>query len=483
MPEIPEAQNLAPFLPLNFIVQQFSRELRKRFDASCDDQGIWNWWFMKSMKWAYRMDQANRRSLIMALSNNLARGAENIVDLDGNKIVDGVRVTLQKNLSWSQSQSQPSIKYFNSMTGIAQENWLREIYINPFFYWLDFDTRGNLGCRATSNGKQYFEFPFNIAHPDWGFINNNLDGGVLQSDTAEPDSGPYRLTIGYEKNPWVMVYSAVEARTTTRNIFHPFGPPIELRARSYAKPFGGRMGPWYADQWPSGAQESTGQKVDIRGQPRVGWADGLLANKDDPDRFPNYSRFPGDPLGLASVLAQSASTNLRNQFQGSLDFYFDVYSSHVLGGTNDPLAWNRKLNNGNIRPRMYEIAAIAPDLFDITYYSIDPNYWGNYGSRIERARQALGLPEDLPVRADLGSRGGVDELRNFSVQQQMELANRPDLRTNDAFYYIRNKVHLLTGWLPGPQANTYFPADGQSSLPVGDSKFPFGMCPKPDYST
>ena len=103
-------------------------------------------------------------------------------------------------------------------------------------------------------------------------------------------SGLQRMSVGVEKNPWVMAYVGVKARTKPRQIFFPFGPKISFEARSFAKPFGGRIGPWYGSRWSQSAQRSEGQKVDPHLPPRVE-AGGLLNSQLDRTLFPNYSRF------------------------------------------------------------------------------------------------------------------------------------------------------------------------------------------------
>ncbi len=481
VPEIPQIHVIAGFVPINFVISQFSTQLRAQFDSSCVDQGVWDWWYVKAIKASFRQDQANRRDVFNALAADLSRSSADIIDLDGNNIQNGVFATMKKNLTWSNSQQVPAIEYFNSMQNIPRQQWVKEIYVNPTFFWLDFATQGSAGCDATT--KNFQQVPFNIGQQAWGYIQNNLDGARLQADQEQEPEGDVsmRLSIGYEKNPWAMVYTGVRAQVQTRNLFHPFGSPITLTARAFAKPFGGRMGPWHGSLWKPGAPMSEGPQIDVRGQPRTK-ANGLLDSPDNPNRFPNYSRFPGDQLGLASRLAQAGSTSLRANFQGDLSHFFDIYSSIMPGRVNDPLSWNRTSNTGDNNERKYEIAAIAPDLFDISYYSIDANFWGNYGQKINNNRAALGIPDTVVIRPDLGFRGGVPALANFGVQNQMNLATGAGVQNPRAFYYVRQIANLLTSWLPGPFANNYVPAEGSTDIPNGDLNVPFGVCTQPDYS-
>ncbi|MCB0357643.1 MAG: hypothetical protein KDD40_11575, partial [Bdellovibrionales bacterium] len=243
--------------------------------------------------------------------------------------------------------------------------------------------------------------------------------------------------------------------------------------KAYAKPFGGRMGPWYGREWAPGDPKSSGPKVDTRGQPRTE-AGGLLASQADTDRFPNYSRFPGDELGLSSRLAQASLKHLNVNFQGNVRHYFDSYLVIRPGNTNDPLAWDTKTQTPPAS-RTFEIAAIIPDLFDIAYYSIDANYWGNYGAKINANKGALGIADDVVIRPDLGYHAGIPDLENYNVRRQIEVARASGLQIPEAFYYVKSFQHLLTGWVPGPLANNYTTA--------ADPKVPFGKCEQADFSS
>src|SRR5690606_27746405 len=134
-------------------------------------------------------------------------------------------------------------------------------------------------------------------------------------------------------------------------------------------------------------------------------------------------------------------------------------------GINDKLAWDYGQNRAPAL-RSYEIAAIAPDLFDITYYSIEPNYDVNYLSRIRANAVRLGLGAMI-LRPDLGYHGS--EIPSFSIQEQLEHIRSTGLWRSEAFYLVRDKAHLLTGWV--------------NNLVYGDYSFDvnkFGKCAKPD---
>ena len=476
VPTIPVIPIVAGFNPINVVINSISSNLQHQFDKSCQNVGVWNWWFMKATKESFRQDMGNRRAVIEAMARAASRPAETWVDIDGNSIFAGARTTFYKNLTWSNSTTSPEEIQFEVHNSLdryeADISWLQPIKITPHFMYIDVPFPK--GCKTQV--KNYEQPPQNSSNTDFAFIMGNLGGATFITDrpgTPFPDTSILRLVAGYEKNPWIMSYVSVRAQVKSRQIFHPFGEPVTLTATAYAKPFGGRIGPWYGREWSPGNPQSSGFKVDVRGQPRTE-AGGLMDAQTDPDRLPNYSRFPGDKLGLASRIAQSAlrALNAANQF-ATYDYY-DIYKEIKAGDVNDPLAWDYNANKHPI-PRNYEISAIIPDLFDITYYSIDANYWGNYGSRIQANRTQLGIPDNVVIRPDLGFREGVPDLRTYSVRDQINFAKSTGLQIQKAFYFTKDHQHLLTSWLPGPLVNNY----SEST----DPNIPFGKCIQPDYSS
>jgi hypothetical protein len=276
----------------------------------------------------------------------------------------------------------------------------------------------------------------------------------------------FQFSIGVEKNPWYMPYVGLRVKTTPRQIFFPFGSGVEMVARSFAKPFGGRIGPWYQAKWDKGAPNSDGALTDSLMAPRVA-AGGLLNSPDDPRRLPNYARFPGDTLGLTSKLGLNELNGLAN-LRIKFDYYKNIKEDMGAGSPNDILAWDAPTGKSP-EVRNFELAAIAPDLFDITYYSIEPNFTENYYARLSANKAALKIPFDVPVRTDLGQQGTA--IPTYNVQQQMALAKSKNLQRSEGFYFVRDKANLLTSWLPGPGAFNY---------DVSQAMAHFGRCGLPD---
>ena len=106
-------------------------------------------------------------------------------------------------------------------------------------------------------------------------------------------------------------------------------------------------------------------------------------------------------------------------FQTDYSYYEQISLVKREGQLNDILAWD-PVSNTAPNARSYELAAIAPDLFDIAYYSVFPNYPENFMSKMVAAKGKLGIPANVPIRSDLGHHGR--DIPTFSVQSQMEAA-------------------------------------------------------------
>lgn len=437
---------LAPWLPIAILLNQQSIQRRKQFDSSCSSQGIWNWWYAHAVMNSFRYDQSNRRKVIMALANNLSGdGSGDFTDLNGQSALLGVSKVINKNLTHSNFGTDGAdIQIFNSFAGVNASQWLKPIFTYPNVRYMDqFAT----SSACESEIKPYNVDPVSPSEPqaaqDLDFINNTLKLSSLKFfATSSSISDELKMTLGLEKNPWYMGYIGVKATTQSRQIFHPFGDPITITAKAFAKPFGGSIGPTFGSAWPSSADISTGEAIDKLVGPRV--TGSIVPSVNNYNRLPNYSRFPGDTKGLSSKLAQGAlssgAANSYSAFQGERRQYFLSYDDYGINKLNDPLPWDYDTNQ-EPPSRAFELAAISPDLFDVSYYSIDPDYWSNYGSRIQANRNALGIPGDVPIRGDLGSRG--NDMK--SIRDQFRIGK--PFHRKEAFYFIRDLNHLLTSWV------------------------------------
>jgi hypothetical protein len=464
IPPLPNVPVIAPFLGINAVISALSISLINQYNGQCRRHGAYNWWFAASSMMAFRIDQSHRKRSIFGLAQNLSGGnPQDFLDINGNSVFAGVAKTLDKNLTFANKTSPGGVQIhlFNSLHNVRREEWLPEIQTIPTIIYTDVDNSS--GCESKA---VLVESLPQIAEAR-NYALNVLGGNEILPwvQSEPPTTHIMHMSMGVEKNPWFMAYVGVMAETRPRQIFFPFGPAISLKARAYAKPFGGRIGPWYHASWPRSSAVSVGPRTDPLAPPRT-QQNGMLDSPSDITRLPNYSRFPGDQLGLRSGLALNGLKDLL-ALQTSFDEYKQTFRGMVPGAPNDPLAWDYEFDR--VPPvRRYELSAIAPDLFDVTYYGIEPNFSANYFSHIFPNFSKFPFPPETLFRPDLGFRGGAINL--YSVQDQMSDAAAFDKRRFDSFYFVREKAHLLTSWAPANQSlNFDFPENfGKCSLPDDD---------------
>src|SRR5690606_19743835 len=195
--------------------------------------GAYNFLFTANAIATFRKTQSIRKKIIKGMAANMARPVSQMIDLNGDPVEVSIRKTIEKNLTFENFNGAPEIELFNSLEGFTPEQWLNELPIKPVLYYTDVDTSGG-GCRATF--KPANRPPSNYAPFSAEQIN------IFLSQVEGPEPGhPDQLSLGFEKNPWVMIYAAVRARTKPRQIFWPFGSPVQFEAKAYAQPFGGRI--------------------------------------------------------------------------------------------------------------------------------------------------------------------------------------------------------------------------------------------------
>lgn len=434
---------LAPFLPVNFIIRDQLLDLQRTFTDSCRNVGVRN--FLLTTLWmkAYKLDVSSRVKVIEDLAANLSQTSQDFKDFEGGSVYEGTQKTFEKNLTVANRGGE--FKLINSLGGT--QRWLNKIVVTPEIFYLDTVSGGN----CASQHKRCWQIP--------QYGTQSLAENAQYCREPESTNDPMHSTVGFEKNPWVMAYVGVEATVKGRRPFAPFGGAVELTAKAYAQPFGGRIGPWFEAQWPKGSARSSGG----------GFVDPLLpfrrveqgSTDDSRERrnvmTPNYSRYPGDTLGLRSELAlsilrrallQKADTRLKAA-------YWALLSDPTLYTNPKPdvLAWEAVGNP--IRPvpgergpwiRDFEIAGIMPDLFDATYYSVEPQFYQNYIMRPSPYVFSNGV---MP-RADLGYRANT-QYENFNILGQINVgANLYD--PNAAFYVIKQPQYLLTAWAPNQES-------------------------------
>ena len=446
VPNIEIPKIVAPFLPFNFLFRNYARSVQDSIAQTCNGYAGNNWLFTASIFTSYLLDQMRRKETIYALARNLAREPREIVDLEGDTIFSGAEKTFRKNLTAPNASSVEQFEILNPLQGLDPQAWLPS---QDVWFTLIYQETIGTGNNCTSELRQVHQQPGPQA---WARLQQLDSGGNIintllsyaQSASSISAGDNRRLTIGVEKNPWIWAYVGVKATTKPRQLFFPFGEPIEFTAYAYAQPFGGRIGPWYSRYWPKGSPNSAGDPLQI--SPEKLQANGILNSQDAKKLVPQYGRYPGDQLGLKSLLAQQSLKNQLTIKTRIID-YKDIFDLGE-GTTNDVVAYS---DDTTYNIRRYEIASVAPDLFDVTYYSIQPNFGERYLPRLRAAKDALQIPDLGFPRGDLGSR--EPQNLNYSVRDQLKDARGqgqvpgPDLQEQDAFWYIREPQHLLTSWV------------------------------------
>src|SRR5262249_36785894 len=139
-------------------------------------------------------------------------------------------------------------KIYNSLAAVPLAQWLVEVQIVPTILYSDPDLSS--GCNASPRyikdlpQRTGSQTALTLPWPA-GFEATKLETFFVGDGGGFIKNSDYQYSMGFEKNPWYMAYVGVQAKTTPREIFFPAGSGITMTARSFAKPFGGRIGPWY----------------------------------------------------------------------------------------------------------------------------------------------------------------------------------------------------------------------------------------------
>ncbi len=441
-----------------------------------------NWMQLAKFILTYKEDIRNRRKLILGLANEVSQKTPK--DLLGQSIKSGVYHTLVNNLSYPNRESlepvygtdgdgsatkQVEFKYLNSLAeGRCQgqpsadraPDWIKEIYVYPSYAVTDGQCTGE---HEISFDPSYLNAGGQIAPPaNASSVDAPMASTLAQyaSELSATQGDPqelYRTVIGYEKDPWCVAYTGVSAATTPKIPFTPLGE-VTIKARAFAKPFGGRIGPWYGMNWPHDGKNGMHQSDDadptdkllpIRVQRDIVIPPGLPASQR---QFANYSRYLGDSVGFYSDLTLSQFAKALRSIpsaQGiSLEWWDrdgdDSFDQKNVNG--DPLPWDKIKNQKPPVLRDLEIAAVAPDQFDTANYSIDPDFYNNYLTKIEKG---YGNQFQFLLRGDLGSRmQGSPEEKRFSVRDQIDIVKGQSMidQASKLTYYLNNFGKLLTSW-------------------------------------
>lgn len=467
----------------------------------CTQIGPLNYITVGNFLLSYQMDQYARRTVIAKLSRSMSQNIDDFDDLDGKSVKAGSEETFKRNLTYANKEGKDiSFKMYNSLAHPGCGNvpadtplnypapWLSEIRVFPLIFYMD------LNCDSSKTVLNRDVRTFELKDPNilTNTVNRvSLPGSYFDGKVTHLNgqieylaknlylySDNNRFLLGFEKNPWCQAYVGTRASTKPKI---PFAPSdLTLTAEAYAKPFGGRIGPWYYKKWSPADKESTGDlnsRTDINLPLRINDVSVLQGDPTlygSPLRVANYSKYIGDQFGLRSwrtlghfartmfnlhpnppyrTISSSASAADQKILSSDpksplFDDWYEIAKPIESNTEKDILAWNK---TGNRDPgiRSLEIAGLAPDQFDLAYYSIDPNFYDNYYKKMQAGIiRKLGI--DTFFRPDLGARIGHNTLERFSVKDQIKLVkdispNVLDFQTK-LTYTVLNPVHLLTSW-------------------------------------
>ena len=408
LPELPTLTNIANFGfigRLNEMALALSRRAQARSEEQCRLAGSANW--LMGYKW---IEQFHKYSMAQSQKfEELYQKLKNGEDLEGKKIEDGVASTLKGNLTRSNLASLQKGPYFVNPLG-KSNNLFNQIKLMPIILYADSVYNSGVGCTIFPKPMTYYQ----TANRDRSLPTHKRYGSLNTSILERT------FILGYEKNPWHVVYTKVNAVSAPRKVFAPLGEPITFAAESYAKPFGGNIGPWVYSTWPRGMNRSDGtfDKALDKLLPPVSGKDGPTQISHE-RLAPNYSLYPGDTEGLNSkenLLAFMVDEDERGvRIKYKRENYGDYTQSELVS-----------IGRG-------ELSAVAPNVFDATYYSIDPDFMENYQSVM-----SLEIPE------------------NYVSIKTLITGYKPN-----APWALNNWNHLLSSWSPNEAGGVNQNASGR----------------------
>lgn len=443
IPRVPTIPVIAGFWGWNPALASFIETIKAQYNQACKTAGAVNWGIAAAFFYAYKADQASRKRAIYGIAESMSNLVDDFVDLQGDSVMEGMRKTFEKNLTEANRASIISMSMFNSLAhpalgGSAQERarkWLPTISIAPAIL---------------------YSSPVNPNAPDCDvqsfFVHNTLSGAnskaapELEIFMSEPSdrNNVWHSSLGVEKNPWAFAYVGFTAKTSPRKPFAPFGGPTLMSATAFAKPFGGRIGPWLSQAWGRQDPHSVGDPhldTDPLAPPRK-TPDGSVPEGKPSDLvryYPNYSRFPGDQKGLAS--AREAVRVKHGNWDKKSGLQWSLYKPLTTGDLERD---EKATPIADAAMGEAEMAAIAPNLFDITYYSVEADWESLYKHRLDMDSAKAKFAPDFLIRGDLKAGDSTN------IKGQIAKAIDPNFSNtlNSYFYIVKHFTHLLTGWVP-----------------------------------
>ena len=478
IPRIPDVPVIAPFFPLNQANTQRNKLARDRVGDNCENETGTSSLITQIFLTHFRLDQKDRKIMIQAIYNKTLKLGR---DLDGNSIDAGAEKVFRKNLTYTNRKNYNPPTFYNSFNGKDFKEFLKPLNIFPILQYLEIGGKGN-NCTGTvkdhtspaDDGGLFSEF----------YREFNTYFRYNENRRFTPDNHFGILTLGYKKNADLTLYYGAKAEFPYSNVLQLFSPGTSvfvLKSSSFAKPFGGRIGP-----------DEEADKI-LKAQIDFAALGPGLSEQSIVNLQPNYSRYPGDKWGLIDVdihkiggkafLKKTAhpDTEVPTPYDISLFDHLNVSTRA------DPLA--SADNNPDHFLRIMELMAVFPDVFDITHYSISNNYMETYFDKIcsligqnnrkcdPRRREAISFPSRhiAYIRGDFGYPDSLGYLQKnlqstkiansfvpFFFAKDKNPVNLRDRTfqtyTNQNIRYpwlISDPAHFLTSWAPPTKKERY----------------------------
>lgn len=469
-----------PFIAFQSGVINFSEAVRQQVKSDCAQKSPLSIYSLYRFIFAYKLDVYNRKKILYKMANRMSKSTDDFKDFDGESVKEGVEKTLKNNLTYQNKEAKDlEIKFFNSMgAGECRSlggdemppGWLNEISVYPVYQAFVGVCHGGTSVNyvprlINANGFDPANEPDLTGSPFWPNI-KGMNPYVQEPDGSNPAQKMWKSTLGFEKNPWCMSYVGVEAKTTPQIPFSPFGQ-VTLRAKAYAKPFGGSVGPWYKKQWSQSSKMSDqGDDVEKISPTRIIPPDSF-ADTSDPRLRADYPRYIGDDIGTKSRMnITQFNSVIKKHYSGmqmDLRWWDEIVDPNRWidspGTDGDILAWDIDKNSPPPVMRDAELAVIAPTNFDAAYFSIEPDFYRNYYLRLINSKSSENQ-FDFNIRGDLGMRKNTEGWKIWSIKEMIKRVQDKNIIDvqNILKYYVKAWPELLTGFkAKGPEEPSLSP--------------------------
>ena len=494
-------------VPLTKIFSKSTQALINNFQHTCSRNSYANAMIAHLFLTHFRLDQKDRRLMIQKIfEETLMQGK----DLDGKFIREGALKTFKKNLTYTNLKNfdESDFTVFNSFQGLNFRNFLDPIPVFPILNFLvtDRTCSGSLLTTLEYNLNNEVSFASSTSPAAQSIFKAFMQlNQNVSTDFSKPMNS---LLLGYapkqinnKKTVYFGISTHIAYSSTVAQLFYPFigsTNTLTLKATAFSKPFGGKIGPTKND-------DPLISNLIRAGEGRAG------SNVLGYLYQPNYSLFPGDQLGL--IRRSLHTTHYLKKTTGAhpavsrTGYYEPKHYSYLLpkdaaGNLLPPDALANSISSSSptgiplLPARLMELTAIAPDLFDLTYYSILNNYMETYfprvckligqnGANCNPSRRELirGVAATFSgtIRGDFGypytniyRENNKNALQTTSSLSPFFFHYRSDqhmrLNQQQAAYYrrfrppylLKDPAHTLTSWGPTTKKEIY----GHYSFPA-----------------